>query len=508
MCWNLNYRDKINQGDSLIAKILKSFYHIFNEIFSRLGFPGIKRLFSILRFGLKISFYIWLDHKNLKEDGFLFFICSKVDPLLRVSREERDSKRAKWLLDEILHHGTTFIKLGQILATRADLIPLPYMKELARLQDDVPPFDNDLAFQTITSELKRPITSIFSEIDPIPIASASLGQVYRGKFLDIDKDIIIKVQRPDLKRLIEEDVFILKIIAKEIEKYPALACGNDYSQLLDEFLRVLNEEIDYIQEGKNCDQFRKNFQGYYELHVPKVYWQYTTRKVITLEHVHGWKVTEKEKIINAGFSVNEITKEGSRAYLKQLLTDGFFHADPHPGNLRIMEDGRLAFFDFGMVGHVTKEMQEKLVNTILHLIERNYEAVVQDFVLMGLLDKDFSGLKDIAKELQPIYDARFGHNKDINTSFNQVIQDLAHIVYKYPFKLPVEFALIIRALLVLEGVGHILDPKFNVIKALIPFVQTYVFTKEGTWLREHITDQVMKSGLSFGKEKSDLANKL
>ena len=481
----------------MILNGLKSFYIASLEVFSRLSFKGLKRLFSFIRFGLQITFYLWLDHKDFRNDSFLFYMCTKFDPLLLVSKEERDTQRAKWLLEQILIHGTTFIKLGQILSTRADLIPLVYMKELARLQDEVPPFDNKTAFEIITNELGRLITSIFSELDPTPIASASLGQVYKGKLLDTNKEVIIKVQRPNLKQLIEEDVFILKTVAKEIIKYPKFAGGNDYESLLDEFLRVIYEEIDYIKEGKHCDIFRKNFKGYYRVYVPKVYWQFTTRKIITLEHIHGWKVTEPKKIIQAGFSLKELTKEGCNVYLKQLLTDGFFHADPHPGNLRIMEDGRLAFFDFGMVGWVSKDIQIKLVNTILHLINRDYQAVVNDFVSLGLLDKDFNELDKLANALQPIYDGRFGHTDDITTSFKQIIESLAHIVYEYPFRIPVELALIIRALLTLEGVGHALDPGFNVIKALIPFVQKYMFSKEGAWLRDHLVKEVVENNFTF-----------
>ena len=160
-----------------------------------------------------------------------------------------------------------------------------------------------------------------------------------------------------------------------------------------------------------------------------------------------------------------------------------------------------AFFDFGMVGSVSREIQIKLANTILHLINRNYKSVVNDFISMGLLDKNYEKLDEIATILQPIYDARFGHNQDITTSFNQIIQDIAHIVYEYQFRIPVEFALIIRALLTLEGVGHALDPTFNVIKALIPFIQRYMFTKEGEWLRDHLAKEVLENGLTFRKAK-------
>ena len=175
----------------------------------------------------------------------------------------------------------------------------------------------------------------------------------------------------------------------------------------------------------------------------------------------------------------------------------FFHADPHAGNLRIMSDGRLAFFDFGMVGHVSKDLQVKLVNTILKLMDRDYMGVINCFISMGILDKDFNRKEELANALKPVYDARFGHNGNISTNFKEIIEALAHVVYEYPFRIPVEYALIIRALLTLEGLGHTLDPGFNVIKALIPFIQKYIFAKEGTWLREHLVSQVTESNLFF-----------
>ena len=382
------------------------------------------------------------------------------------------------------------------------------MKELAKLQDDVPPFDNEIAFNIIQNELGKPISGVFSELGETPIASASLGQVYKGVLHDINKEVIIKVQRPELKKLIEEDILILKIVVVELSKYPNITRGIDYCSLLDEFLRVINEEIDYIKEGKHCDLFRKNFKGYYHVYVPKVYWQHTTRKVITLEHIHGWKVTEPEKIVNAGFSLREITREGCNVYLKQLLTDGFFHADPHPGNLRIMEDGRLAFFDFGMVGYVSRQTQLNLITTILHLINKDYNGVVKCFIELGLLDKNYAKLDEVAKALEPVYDKQFGHTGDLITNFKQIIEELAHLIYDYPFKIPVELALIIRALLTLEGVGHALDPGFNVIKTLIPFVQKYIFSKEGIWLKDHIAKEIVDKNLNLKSYRFTLAHNM
>ena len=220
---------------SKLLKIIKSIYLVYLEVYPKLGLNGLRRLFSFMRFGFQVGFYIWLDHKDFRNDSFLFYLCCKFDPLLLVPKKERDTERAHWLLEQILLHGTTFIKLAQILSTRADLLPLVYMKELAKLQDEIPPFDNDLAFEIIRNELKRPITSIFSELDNVPFASASLGQVYKGKLIDSDREVIVKVQRPNLKQLIGEDVFILKAIAKQISDYPQIARGNDYCGLLDEF---------------------------------------------------------------------------------------------------------------------------------------------------------------------------------------------------------------------------------------------------------------------------------
>ncbi len=485
-----------NFSKFMIFEIIKSFCLITTEVFKSYRLSGLKRLFSIMLFGVQIYVYI-LQNNQTSKQSFLLSLLKKYDPFLEFPPAERDKRKAKWLLEKIISFGSTFIKLGQILATRADIIPLTYMKELAKLLDEVPPFDSSLAFEIINSELNRPAHSIFSEIDSYPIASASLGQVYRAKLIDSDRDVIIKVQRPNLKEIIERDVFILKAIAKEAAKYPEISRGNDYCELLDEFLRVINEEIDYIKEGKSCDLFRKNFKGFYQVHVPKVYWQYTTKRVITLEHIHGFKISEKEKILNAGLSLKQITKEGCNVYLKQLLTDGFFHADPHAGNLRIMPDGRLAFFDFGMVGYVSKDLQVKLVNTLLKLMNRDYVGVINCFISMGILDKDFSRKEELANVLKPIYDERFGHNGNISTNFKEIIEALANIVYEYPFRIPVEFALIIRALLTLEGVGHTLDPGFNVIKALIPFIQKYIFAKEGTWLRDHLVSQVTENNLFF-----------
>jgi len=485
----------------MFSKALKSIYIIYKEIFSKLSFSGIKRLTTFFTFAFKLSLYVWFENKDfLTKNHAVFSIAEKFDPLLKLPKPEREVKRAKWVLEQILELGSTFIKLGQILSTRADLIPLTYMKEFAKLQDEVPPFDDELAFKTIQEELKKPLTSVFSEIDKTSLAAASLGQVYRARLLDSNKEVIIKVQRPDLRDTIEQDIFILKAISKEASKYPELVRGTDFESLLNEFLKVLYEEIDYLQEGKSCDLFRKNFKGYYRVYVPKVYWQYTTRKVITLEYIKGYKITEKEKMLAAGMNLKEITREGCSIYLKQLLTDGFFHADPHPGNLRIMKDGRLAFFDFGMVGHVSKELQIKLINTMIHLISKDYRGVVEDFAGMGLLDKDSTNLDDVAKDIKPLYDARF--ESDNETSFKQILEDMAEIVYKYKFRLPVELALIIRALLTLEGLGHSLDPDFNVIRAFIPFIQRYMFTKEGAWIREHITDKLFSGTL--GLQNPDL----
>lgn len=277
-----------------------------------------------------------------------------------VSEEKGEAKQlewqAKWLVKRLLKLGPTFIKIGQAISTRADLLPIAYVHELSKLQDSVPSFDREIAMATIERELGRSVNELFAELEPEPVAAASLGQVYRGR-LHTGEVVAVKVQRPNLARVINFDIAVLRGIARFMERFPKLVRGVDWQGTLNEFATVIFQEMDYLQESKNAETFRANFKKWPQVYVPRIYWSHTSVRVLTMEFIPGSKVSDIEGLTGRGIHPPDVVKLIARTYLKQLLEDGFFHADPHPGNLRVMPDGRLAFFDFGMVGRISPQLQ-------------------------------------------------------------------------------------------------------------------------------------------------------
>jgi predicted unusual protein kinase regulating ubiquinone biosynthesis (AarF/ABC1/UbiB family) len=306
-----------------------------------------------------------------------FFLGSETN------REVNQEKQAIWLKDKLIELGPTFIKIGQSMGTRADLLPLPFVVALGELQDNVPPFSNQIAFARIEKELGRKINEVYLEFETQPVAAASLGQVYRAK-LHSGEEVAVKVQRPNLEATIKGDLEILKKVANFAERFPQLNENADWSGMLREFNETIHEEMDYAAEGRNAERFRESFKSWDNVHVPKIYWNATTDKVLTMEFIHGTKVTDLDELQSQGISPEKVNRLLIRTYLKQLLEDGFFHADPHPGNLLVMADGRLAFFDFGMVGRITPELQSKMIDAFFNVVGKDPAGIAQN-----LIDLDF-----------------------------------------------------------------------------------------------------------------------
>ncbi len=295
------------------------------------------------------------------------------------SEEKHLQWQAEWLSRQLLKLGPTFIKIGQAVSTRADLLPLAYIQELSKLQDNVPSFPNDVAFEIIERELGHSIPELFAEIEAEPIAAASLGQVYRGR-LHSRQTVAIKVQRPNLENAINFDLAVLRRIARFMTRYPNLTRGVDWEGTIGEFAAVIFEEMDYGKEANNADMFRANFRKWDNIHVPAIYRSHSATRVLTMEFIDGNKVLDLEELNARGIPPPEVVKLIAKTYLKQLLEDGFFHADPHPGNLRVMPDGRLAFFDFGMVGRITPELQSKMIDAFFHIVEKDPHGLTEDLV--------------------------------------------------------------------------------------------------------------------------------
>ncbi len=404
------------------------------------------------------------------------------------NKEINHEKQAVWLKENLIELGPTFIKIGQSLGTRADLLPLPFVKALGELQDNVPSFPNEIAFARIEKELGRKINEVYAEFDVEPIAAASLGQVYRAK-LFTGEEVAVKVQRPNLNATIKGDIEILRKVAKFAERFPSLNENADWAGMLREFDETIHEEMDYSAEGKNAERFRESFKEWTNVHVPTIYWNATSEKVLTMEFINGDKVVELEKLKARGVSPEKVNRLLIKTYLKQLLEDGFFHADPHPGNLLVMPDGRLAFFDFGMVGRISPQLQSKMIDAFFHVVAKDPAGIAQD-----LIDLDFMKPGTNPDAVRPVVEKMFEFHlnlklKDVN--FKELTYDLADVMYDYPFRLPSNFTYIMRALMTLEGIGIITDPEFNFFETAKPYAKEFMFKREGKDLRKLLTDKLL-----------------
>jgi predicted unusual protein kinase regulating ubiquinone biosynthesis (AarF/ABC1/UbiB family) len=403
-------------------------------------------------------------------------------------KDERLEKQAVWLRKSLIGLGPTFIKIGQALGTRADLLPLAYVKELATLQDQVPAFPTAEAYARIESELGRPLHECFPEIDYEPIAAASLGQVYRAR-LSSGEEVAVKVQRPGLTETISFDVAILYKIVKLMNRFFPRANENaDWEGMLREFHVTVFEETDYVKEGRNADRFRYNFQSWRAIRVPKIYWSHTSRKVLTLEFIRGTKVTDLEGLAARRISAVKVNRLLVRTYLKQLLEDGFFHADPHPGNLLVMDSGHLAFFDFGMVGRITPQLQSRMIDAFFHVVSRDVAGLGQDIINLNFLKPgvDPETIRPLVERLFKVYlNLKLGEVK-----FKELTYDLAEVVYEYPFRLPANFTYVMRALMTLEGIGIATDPGFSFFETAKPYAKEFMLRREGKVFRKLFFDKL------------------
>jgi predicted unusual protein kinase regulating ubiquinone biosynthesis (AarF/ABC1/UbiB family) len=403
------------------------------------------------------------------------------------SKERQLERQGVWLKENIIGLGPTFIKIGQALGTRADLLPLAYIKELALLQDQVPPFPNEEAYARVESELGRTIKDAYAEFDAEPIASASLGQVYRA-LLHTGEEVAVKVQRPNLRETVGFDIAVLARIVRRLSRYPSFTENADWEGMLREFRETISEEMDYASEGQNAERFRQNFREWRPVRVPRIHWTHTTTRVITMEFIRGTKVTDLEGLKARRISPVKVNRLLVRAYLKQLLEDGFFHADPHPGNLLVMDTGHLAFFDFGMVGRITPGLQSKMIDSFFHVVGRDIEGLAQDLINLNFLKPGVD-----PERIRPVVEGLFRHYLNLklgDVNFKELTYDLAEVMYEYPFRLPSNFTYIIRALMTLEGIGLVTDPGFSFFETARPYAKEFMLKREGKQFRRLLLDKI------------------
>ncbi|MFM7265202.1 MAG: ABC1 kinase family protein [Cyanobium sp.] len=382
-----------------------------------------------------------------------------------LSNPERARARARECAELLAALGPAFIKAGQALSTRPDIVPPLLLDELAQLQDQLPGFESRLAMACIEEDLGQPIATVYAQLDREPISAASLGQVHKGVLHDGQR-VAVKVQRPGLREQITLDLYIVRNIAAWLNRNVRLI-RSDLVALIDELGCRVFEEMDYLNEAANAEKFRKLHAHNPRIAVPAIHWQATSRRVLTMEWIEGTKLTNLEAVRAIGVDPDNMVQVGVNCSLQQLLEHGFFHADPHPGNLLALADGRLAYLDFGMMSEVSREARTGLIQAVVHLVNRNFASLSKDFVALGFLDEEV----DLAP-IVPAFETFFGQALEMGVSrmdFKAVTDDLSGVMYRFPFRVPPYYALIIRSLVTLEGIALSVDPNFKILGAAYPY---------------------------------------
>ena len=403
---------------------------------------------------------------------------------------KEDQKRAVQLREMLTKLGPAYIKIGQALSTRPDLVPPLYLKELTTLQDQLPSFPNEIAFRFIEEELGAPPEEIYAELSEKPIAAASLGQVYQGR-LKTGEKVAVKVQRPDLTRRVTLDIYIMRNLALLVQKnFKRLR--SDLVAITDELASRIFEELNYIHEGQNAERFAELYGYINEIYIPKIYWEYTGKRVLTMEWIEGTKLTNIKEIQAKGIDATHIIEVGVQCSLRQLLEHGFFHADPHPGNLLATPDGKLAYLDFGMMSNIQPYQRYGLIEAVVHLVNRDFEALARDYVKLDFLTPE-TNLTPIVPALARVFGNALGASV-AELNFKSITDQMSDMMYEFPFRVPAYYALIIRSMVTLEGIAIGIDPNFKVLSKAYPYIAKRLLTDSSLELRTSLKDLLFKDG--------------
>ncbi|KAF8409743.1 hypothetical protein HHK36_005822 [Tetracentron sinense] len=405
--------------------------------------------------------------------------------------KNRRRRTASWLRECVLQLGPTFIKLGQLSSTRSDLFPQEFVDELAKLQDRVPAFSPKKARAFIESELGTSVDTLFKEFEDRPIAAASLGQVHRA-ILHNGEKVVVKVQRPGLKKLFDIDLRNLKLIAEYFQRSETLGGPTrDWIGIYEECATILYQEIDYINEGKNADRFRRDFRNVKWVRVPLVFWDYTATKVLTLEYVPGIKINKLDMIDARGYDRSRISSRAIESYLIQILKTGFFHADPHPGNLAIDVDESLIYYDFGMMGDIKSFTRERLLELFYAVYEKDAKKVMQRLIDLEALQPT-GDMSSVRRSVQFFLDNLLSQTPDQQQTLAAIGEDLFAIATDQPFRFPSTFTFVLRAFSTLEGIGYTLNPDFSFVKIAAPYAQELLDVRQKQQSGTQLVDEIRR----------------
>lgn len=422
----------------------------------------------------------------------LGYLVERADP--RVSSDTAP-ERLRSALEEL---GTTFVKLGQLLSTRSDLMPPAYRAELAKLQDAAPPIAGDVVETLVVEELGGPLEQVFASFDLEPLAAASIGQAHAATLHD-GAEVVVKVRRPGVVEQVEQDLEIVQNLAARAARHWDAAAEYDVVGIADEFARTLRAELDYLTEGRNADRFATNFAGDADVQIPHLYWETTTSRVLTLERIRGIKITDLDALEEAGIDRRALAERATRVTAKMVFEDGFFHGDPHPGNLFVQAGGRIGLIDFGMVGTIDDRLREQLGKVLIAFTRHDVDLLTDALLELGVSRRPVNrGMlrDDIAGLLGRYEDVGIGE-----ISIAQVIGEVLTIVRQHHLRLPRDLVLLLKVLVMDQGVAAELDPGFQLQGALTPYARRLM-------ARELAPDALLRRLTQAGAEAAQLGVEL
>jgi ubiquinone biosynthesis protein len=412
-------------------------------------------------------------------------------------------ERIRRVLEEL---GPSFIKLGQLMSTRADVFPPEYIAEFKKLQDQVPPIPFEEIRAVIERELKRPLSDIFVSIEEEALAAASVAQVHAAE-LDEDQRVVVKVIRPGIDKKIREDIRLMYYFAAKIEKSFEIGKIISFVDLVKEFERSIFRELDMFIEAGNIERFAQNFRDSQELYIPKVYWDYTARSVLVMEHIEGIKMDRVDEIIANNIDPKEIAMIGLRSFSRQLMEFGLFHADPHPGNTVVMYDGRVSLLDFGIIGYLDEETMMQLANVLLGYAEHDYNMIMEALEDAGLIGEATVNLKDFRNDLKDISEPFYGRTLK-TISVREVYEQVMQLLVKYRISLPRDLMLLMKTFIQTEALGKILGSDASLLEVTRPYAKELLQRGYDAQKLVHNIGREIRSTHSYLKDIPRLLNDL
>ncbi|MEQ2129643.1 2-polyprenylphenol 6-hydroxylase [Caldanaerobacter subterraneus KAk] len=440
-------------------------------VFIKYGFGAIIDNIGILK-------HINVRRKILKQ--------TNDENIAKLSRGER----LRLALEEL---GPTFIKMGQILSTRSDILPKDIIKELEKLQDKAPAFSFDEVKSVIQNEFGESLEEAYAEFEPTPLAAASIAQVHKA-LLWSGKTVVVKVQRPGIEKIIAQDMRILEDVAKFVDNHTKYGKIYNFTKMVEDFKKRLEEELDFRIEGENAEKFKKNFLKDKKVKIPSIIWTHTTRRVLTMEYIDGIPLNDFNAIDEAGLDRGAIARNLAKSVLNQILRDGFFHGDPHPGNIMVLEDGTIAFLDFGMVGSLSPERKRQFSKMLLGIVYKNSRMIIESIidlnamtlnVNMKKLEKDINNLRDRYVEI-PLEKLKVG----------EVLNGIFDLVFSYNIVIPNEFNMLAKSLITVEGIVEKLDPKISVLEVAKPIAKQLIPRMFST---QHMKEEIINATMDYSR---------